>query len=57
MSKTLVGERDPFDRLPEVIVADDTGNYSKYASINSVNADRSFSVYKNISVLQIRKYQ
>ncbi|KAL4143990.1 hypothetical protein QTP88_006235 [Uroleucon formosanum] len=47
ISKILVGETDSFDGLPEVIEADDIVNL-KYAPMNSVDVERSFSVYKNI---------
>lgn len=47
ISKILDGETNSFDGLPEVIETDDIVNF-KYAPINSVDVERSFSIYKNI---------
>lgn len=47
ISKILNGETDSLDGLPEVIETEDIVNY-KYAPINSVDVERSFSTYKNI---------
>lgn len=41
-----MGETDSFDGLPDVIEADDFVNF-KHAPMNSVDVERSFSVYKN----------
>jgi len=46
MSKTVDGETDSLDGLPKVIEANDIVNF-KYAPINSVDVERSFTIYKN----------
>ncbi|KAF0701625.1 DUF659 domain-containing protein, partial [Aphis craccivora] len=47
LSIAALTPQDSFDGLPEVIEADDIVNL-KYAPMNSVDVERSFSVYKNI---------
>jgi len=47
ISKILDGETDSFDGLPEIIETDDIV-YFKYAPLNSVDVEQSFSTYKNI---------
>lgn len=56
ISKILVGETDSFDGFPEVIEADDTVNF-KYVPINSVDIERSVSVYKNILLNRRRSFK
>jgi len=47
ISKIIDGKTDSFDGLPEAIETIDIVNF-KYAPANSVDVERSFSVYKNI---------
>lgn len=47
ISEIIDGKTDSFDGLPEAIETIDIVNF-KYAPVNSVDVERSFSVYKNI---------
>jgi hypothetical protein len=47
ISKIIDGKTDSFNGLPEAIEIIDIVNF-KYAPVNSVDVERSFSAYKNI---------
>lgn len=56
ISKTLNGETDLFDGFPEIIETDDIVTL-KYAPINSVDVERSFSIYENILLDRRRSFK